>query len=35
MLRWKVRYTPLLVSLVLVVAALANAKAGGGVNWGW
>ncbi len=35
MLRWKVRYTPMLVSLTLIAAALANALGGDAVNWGW
>jgi hypothetical protein len=34
MLRWSTRYTPMLVSIALIVVALANAK-GGGFNWGW
>lgn len=37
MLRWKIRYTPLLVTAILVIAALANAKGGHGIpiNLGW
>jgi hypothetical protein len=35
MLRWRTRYTPMLVSIALIVVAFANAKAGGGFNWGW
>lgn len=35
MLRWKVRYVPLFVTAVLVVAALVNAKAGSPVNFEW
>lgn len=34
MLRWKSRYLPFLVSLALIVAALANA-AGGFFNLNW
>jgi hypothetical protein len=38
MLRWKIRFTPLLVTAILVIAALANAKGGLGfisINLGW
>lgn len=35
MLRWKSRYTPLLVSLALIGAALLNAKSGTTIYWGW
>jgi hypothetical protein len=35
MLRWKVRFVPLLVSAALIVAAVANAKVGSGFNFGW
>jgi hypothetical protein len=36
MLRWKIRYTPLLVTAILVIAALANAKGGAvPINLGW
>ena len=37
MLRWKIRFTPMLVVLALIVVALANAKSGNGigVNLGW
>jgi hypothetical protein len=34
MLRWKVRYTPLLVTAVLVIAALASGR-GTPINLGW
>ena len=34
MLRWKSRYTPMLISLALVAAAALNAV-GGFFNWGW
>jgi hypothetical protein len=34
MLRWKIRYTPLLVTALLVIGALANAK-GKPINLGW
>lgn len=35
MLRWKIRSMPLLVAVALVVLALANAKGGSSLNWGW
>jgi hypothetical protein len=35
MLRWKTRYTPLLVSIALIVVALANAKGGTVINFEW
>jgi hypothetical protein len=38
MLRWKSRFIPMLVTVTLVVAALANAKGGwgfSGINLGW
>ena len=35
MLRWKTRYLPLLVSLALIAASLANAGAFRFFNWDW
>jgi hypothetical protein len=35
MLRWNARYTPLLVTAILVIAALANAKAKLPINLDW
>ncbi len=35
MLRWKIRYTPLFVTALLIVAAVMNAKGGWPINLGW
>ena len=35
MLRWKIRFTPLLVTALLIVAAVMNAKVGKPINLGW
>jgi hypothetical protein len=35
MLRWNARYTPLLVSVALIAAAVANGGLGRIINFGW
>jgi hypothetical protein len=36
MLRWNSRFTPLLISLALIAAAVLNARAGARIiNFGW
>jgi hypothetical protein len=35
MLRWKNRFTPFLVTAILIIAAVVNARTGTKINLGW
>jgi hypothetical protein len=35
MLRWKIRFTPFLVTAILIIAAVINARTGAIINLGW